>query len=163
MSYEYKNILVAIDLSEDSRLVLQKAQAIAARNQQAKLFVVHTLEPLGFAYGGDIPMDLTSIQQQLDQHAKERLAQLLVDIDVPEENRYVLVGMPDTEAHRLAKELNVDLIVVGSHGRHGLQLLLGSVSRGVLQDAPCDVLAVRVGKKSGKKKKKKDKKKGKKD
>lgn len=147
MSNEYKNILVAIDLSEDSRLVLQKAQAIAARNQQAKLSVVHTLEPLGFAYGGDIPMDLTSIQQQLNDHAHERLAKLLEGIDIPAENRHVLVGMPDTESHRLAIEMGADLIVVGSHGRHGFQLLLGSVSRGVLQDAPCDVLAVRVGKK----------------
>ena len=73
MSNEYKNILVAIDLSEDSRKVLMRAKEIAARNHDAKLSVVHTLEPLGFAYGGDIPMDLTSIQDQLDSHARTRL------------------------------------------------------------------------------------------
>ena len=56
--------------------------------------------------------------------------------------------MPDTETHRLANEKGIDLIVVGSNGRHGFQLLLGSVSTGVLHGAPCDVLAVRVGKKS---------------
>lgn len=148
MSNEYKNILVAIDLSEDSRKVLMRAKEIAARNQDAKLSVVHTLEPLGFAYGGDIPMDLTSIQDQLDSHARTRLKELLEDIDIPEENQHVLVGMPDTETHRLANEKGVDLIVVGSNGRHGFQLLLGSVSTGVLHGAPCDVLAVRVGKKS---------------
>lgn len=148
MSNEYKNILVAIDLSEDSRKVLMRAKEIAARNQDAKLSVVHTLEPLGFAYGGDIPMDLTSIQDQLDSHARTRLKELLEDIDIPEENQHVLVGMPDTETHRLANEKDIDLIVVGSNGRHGFQLLLGSVSTGVLHGAPCDVLAVRVGKKS---------------
>ncbi len=147
MSNDYRNILVAIDLSEESHLVLQRAKEIAARNQQAKLSVVHTLEPLGFAYGGDIPMDLTSIQEQLDQHARQRLDELLKDFAIPEENRHILVGMPDSETHRLAEENQVDLIVVGSHGRHGLQLLLGSVSSGVLHGAPCDVLAVRVGKK----------------
>ena len=146
MSNEYNNILVAIDLSEDSRLVLQRAKEIAARNQNAKLSVVHTLEPLGFAYGGDIPMDLTSIQEQLDEHAQTRMHELLQEFDIPEEQRHILVGMPDSEAHRLAEENDVDLIVVGSHGRHGLQLLLGSVSSGVLHGAPCDVLAVRVGK-----------------
>lgn len=147
MSNEYKNILVAVDLSEDSRLVLQKAKAIAARNHQAKLSVVHTLEPLGFAYGGDIPMDLTSIQQQLNDHAKQRLAKLIEGLDIAEEDCHILIGMPDTESHRLAIDMQADLIVTGSHGRHGFQLLLGSVSRGILQDAPCDVLAVRVGKK----------------
>ncbi|HKM16136.1 MAG TPA: universal stress protein [Marinospirillum sp.] len=148
MSNAYKNILVAIDLSEESRKVLLQAKEIAARNQHAKLSVVHTLEPLGFAYGGDIPMDLTSIQDQLDAHARLRLQELLEGIDIPKENQYILVGMPDTETHRLANEKGVDLIVVGSHGRHGFQLLLGSVSSGVLHGAPCDVLAVRVGKKS---------------
>lgn len=148
MSNEYKNILVAIDLSEESRKVLLQAKEIAARNQHAKLSVVHTLEPLGFAYGGDIPMDLTSIQDQLDSHARARLKALLEGLDIPEENQHVLVGMPDTETHRLANEQGVDLIVVGSHGRHGFQLLLGSVSSGVLHGAPCDVLAVRIGKKS---------------
>lgn len=148
MSNAYKNILVAIDLSEDSRKVLMQAKGIAARNQDAKLSVVHTLEPLGFAYGGDIPMDLTSIQDQLDIHAQKRLKDLLDGMDIPEENQHILVGMPDTETHRLAKEQGIDLIVVGSRGRHGFQLLLGSVSSGVLHGAPCDVLAVRVGKDS---------------
>lgn len=145
MSNEYQNILVAIDLSDESRIVLQRAHEIAARNQHAKLSVVHTLEPLGFAYGGDIPMDLTSIQDQLDEHARKRMKELLQDFNVAAENQHILVGMPDSETHRLAKEQKADLIVVGSHGRHGLQLLLGSVSSGVLHGAPCDVLAVRVG------------------
>ncbi|SFX11737.1 universal stress protein [Marinospirillum alkaliphilum] len=146
MSNDYRNILVAIDLSDESRKVLQRAKEIAARNNQARISVVHTLEPLGFAYGGDIPMDLTSIQDQLDAHARKRMNELLEDMNIPEDNRHILVGMPDSETHRLAKEQEVDLIVVGSHGRHGLQLLLGSVSSGVLHGAPCDVLAVRVGK-----------------
>ena len=71
MSNEYRHILVAVDLTKDSHKVLERALPIAERNQ-AKLSIMHTLEPLGFAYGGDIPMDLTSIQDQLDDHAKQR-------------------------------------------------------------------------------------------
>lgn len=140
----YHNILVAIDLSDESKKVLDRAWQIAERNH-AEVSVLHTLEPLGFAYGGDIPMDLSSIQDQLDEHAHKRLKELAADFKIPEERQYVVVGMPDTEIHRMAKEKDFDLVVVGSHGRHGLQLLLGSVSSGVLHGAPCDVLAVRVG------------------
>ncbi|MCK2182410.1 universal stress protein [Halomonas getboli] len=144
MSNEYSHVLVAVDLTKDSHKVLERAMQIADRNK-AKLSIMHTLEPLGFAYGGDIPMDLTSIQDQLDEHAKQRLAEI-ADAHVAKENQHVVVGMPDTEIHRFADEQNVDLIVVGSHGRHGFALLLGSTSTGVLHGAQCDVLAVRVGK-----------------
>ncbi|KXS39545.1 MAG: universal stress protein A [Halomonadaceae bacterium T82-2] len=145
MSNEYHHVLVAVDLTKDSHRVLERAIPIARRNN-AKLSVIHTLEPLGFAYGGDIPMDLTSIQDQLDEHAKSRLAEIADPHDVPREDQHVVVGMPDTEIHRFSKENEVDLIVVGSHGRHGFALLLGSTSTGVLHGAECDVLAVRVGK-----------------
>lgn len=142
----YHHILVAVDLTKDSHKVLERAVAIAERNHGAKISLMHTLEPLGFAYGGDIPMDLTSIQDQLDDHAKKRLAEIALS-HVSSDNQHVLVGMPDTEIHRFAQENDVDLIVVGSHGRHGFALLLGSTSTGVLHGAQCDVLAVRVGKK----------------
>ncbi|MEQ6918487.1 universal stress protein [Halomonas aquatica] len=146
MSNEYRHVLVAVDLTKDSHKVLERAMQIADRNK-AKLSIMHTLEPLGFAYGGDIPMDLTSIQDQLDEHAKQRLAEI-AETHVSSENQHVLVGMPDTEIHRFSEEHDVDLIVVGSHGRHGFALLLGSTSTGVLHGARCDVLAVRVGAKS---------------
>ncbi len=60
----YRHILVAVDLTKDSHKILERAVAIAERNNGAKISIMHTLEPLGFAYGGDIPMDLTSIQDQ---------------------------------------------------------------------------------------------------
>ncbi|MCG7602032.1 universal stress protein [Halomonas sp. McH1-25] len=144
MSNEYRHVLVAVDLTKDSHKVLERAIPIARRND-ARLSIIHTLEPLGFAYGGDIPMDLTSIQDQLDEHAKERLADIADRHGIAREDQHVVVGMPDTEIHRFSKEHDVDLIVVGSHGRHGFALLLGSTSTGVLHGAQCDVLAVRVG------------------
>lgn len=146
MSHEYRHILVAVDLTKDSGRVLERAMHIAERNKNAKISIIHTLEPLGFAYGGDIPMDLTTIQDQLDEHARERLAEVADAHGIPREDQYVVVGMPDSEIHRFAAEHGVDLIVVGSHGRHGFALLLGSTSTGVLHGAQCDVLAVRVGK-----------------
>ena len=142
---QYTHVLIAVDLTDESVQVVEKGLAIAARNQ-AKISLIHALEPLGFAYGGDIPMDLTTIQDQLEQHAKEKLAELAATMKIPEAQQHILVGMPDSEIHRMAKEQDVDLIVVGSHGRHGLSLLLGSTSTGVLHGAKCDVLAVRIQK-----------------
>ena len=55
-----------------------------------------------------------------------------------------MLGQPANEMRRMAKEENIDLIIVGSHGRHGLALIFGSTSNSVLHGAPCDVLAVRI-------------------
>jgi universal stress protein A len=63
----------------------------------------------------------------------------LADVD-----QLLVSGHIETEVHRVANELSSDLIVVGSHGRHGLALLLGSTSNGILHGATCDVLAVRI-------------------
>lgn len=142
---QYQHVLIAVDLTEESHQVIEKGQGIAERNG-AKISLIHALEPLGFAYGGDIPMDLTSIQDQLDQHARAKIADLAAPLNIPQERQHILVGLPDSEIHRIAKEQGVDLIVVGSHGRHGLSLLLGSTSTGVLHGAKCDVLAVRIQK-----------------
>lgn len=54
-------------------------------------------------------------------------------------------GRPESEIHRMAETEAMDLVVIGSHGRHGLGLLLGSTANGALHGANCDVLAVRVG------------------
>ena len=65
-------------------------------------------------------------------------------IDV--EHQIIVLGKPEVEIHGAAKDLGTDLIVIGSHGRHGIALLMGSTANGVLHGASCDVLAVRVGK-----------------
>ena len=53
-------------------------------------------------------------------------------------------GVPGQEIVRIAEQEHIDLIVVGSHGRHGLALLLGSTANSVLHHAGCDVMAVRL-------------------
>jgi len=144
----YQHILIAVDLSEECNPVLQRAEEIA-RNTQARLSIVHIIEPMAMAFGGDVPMDLTLIQQQQFEQAKASLAKLAEQYPgISEEQRHLIFGQPRQEIHRLATENECDLIVVGSHGRHGLALLLGSTANDVLHGAPCDVLAVRLQKAS---------------
>ncbi|GMG88159.1 universal stress protein [Biformimicrobium ophioploci] len=139
----YKHLLVALDLSEDSNTVVERAKALAGATG-AELSLAHVIEPLTFAYGGDIPMDLTEVQEQLQQQATDQLAKIGSGLGLAEEQNHVIIGQPSAEIHRLAGEVDADLIVVGSHGRHGIALLLGSTANGVLHGANCDVLAVRV-------------------
>lgn len=139
----YKKILVAIDLTEEPPQVLNKAVEIS-KAHGAELMLVHVVEPVGYAYGGDIPMDLTELQDQLDKAAKEQLAGYGEKYNVGKDNQIVTVGRPESEIHRLSEEQDVDLVVVGSHGRKGFQLLLGSTANGVLHGTVCDVLAIRI-------------------
>ena len=141
---EYKHILIGVDLTVESRDVSRRACALKTAFN-AKLSCVHVIEPLSLAYGGDIPMDLSTIQEQIQDTAKNHLAEFASSLGIEEECRNLIFGRPETEIHTLAKEIDADLIVVGSHGRHGLALLLGSTANGVLHGATCDVLAVRVG------------------
>jgi len=139
----YKKILLALDLSEESEQLKEKTKSIAEANQ-AELSLIHVIEPLSFAYGGDVPVDLSTIQDQLDAHAGQKLENYAKEINYPVAQQLVITGHTETEIHRVADENDVDLIIVGSHGRHGLSLLLGSTANGVLHGAHCDVLAVRV-------------------
>ncbi|MFP6807924.1 MAG: universal stress protein [Pseudomonadales bacterium] len=141
---EYKHILVAVDLTEESRHVAKRACALQTAFS-ATLSCAHAIEPLSLAYGGDIPMDLSTIQEQIQETARSHLSEFANTLGIEPKDQHLIFGRPETEIHTLANQIGADLIVVGSHGRHGLALLLGSTANGVLHGAPCDVLAVRVG------------------
>ena len=140
----YTHILLAVDFSEHAKQVAVRAQEMATRNQ-AKLSLVHVVEnlPITDAAYGPIPFDVDLTQEWLDA-SKERLKKLGAELGIPEERQWLEMGSAKLEIVRVAEENQVDLIVVGSHGRHGLALLLGSTANGVLHHAKCDVLAVRL-------------------
>ncbi|WP_449100242.1 universal stress protein [Pseudomonas veronii] len=141
MSYEH--ILVAVDLTEECDPVIKRAVDLAGTT--AKLSLVHIVEPMAMAFGGNVPMDLSQLQQQQFDQAKERLERLITKYpNLKKGQSHLTYGQPRQEIHHLAKEQGCDLIVVGSHGRHGLALLLGSTANDVLHGAPCDVLAVKL-------------------
>ena len=143
----YEHILAAVDLTEDCDPVIKRAVDLAG--DTAKLSLVHIVEPMAMAFGGDVPMDLSQLQQQQFDQAKERLERLIAKYpSLKKDQSHLTYGQPRQEIHHLAKEQGCDLIVVGSHGRHGLALLLGTTANDVLHGAPCDVLAVKLVKSS---------------
>lgn len=140
----YQHILVGLDLSpEESDLVADKAMALA-QTLGAKLSLAHVIEPLTFAYAGDIPIDLTETQVSMEQHAQKQLDLFAAKLNAKPQHCQVVVGQTGNELRQLAADINADLIVVGSHGRHGLSLILGSTASNVLRGANCDVLAIRI-------------------
>ncbi|HCS27876.1 MAG TPA: universal stress protein UspA, partial [Spongiibacteraceae bacterium] len=96
-------------------------------------------------YGGDIPMDFSGVQDQLQEQAEKQLTSFGERYSIPSERLHLMIGRPESQIHQIAEDISADLIVVGSHGRQGLALILGSTANGVLHGAHCDVLAVRVG------------------
>ncbi len=144
----YQQILVAVDLSGESEMIVRQAQHIAGPNAEVHLAFVQ--EPMDNVYVGIVPQSaafsgLGELEAQLGKEMKEKLDDLGEDFNLPPSNRHILHGSPAHEIHRLAEEIHVQLIVIGTHGQKGLGLLLGSTANAVLHGAKCDVLAVRVG------------------
>ena len=142
-NFIYRHIIVGLDLSEEAPLVLEKAKSLASA-YQAQLSVAHVIEPITFVYGGDMPLDISEVQEQQTKRAEEELKSLAQHANYPIQQQHVLVGQPATELHYLAQQQGADLIIVGSHGRSGFALLLGSTPNSILHGATCDVLAVFV-------------------
>jgi len=140
----YTQILVAVDFSEECRQVIEKAHEMATLNG-AQLTLLHVVEYTSTIYAGDIPLpeDL-ELDQRMAEQAMDRLTECTEQLGLENIRRLVEMGVPKLEIARIADQQGANLIVIGSHGRHGLQLLLGSTANGVLHQAKCDVLAVRV-------------------
>lgn len=139
----YRHILVAVDLSPEAGAVLARARDVAARHG-ARLSLVHVVEPIIADPGYDfIPALPDDVETSLINRARQFLDSL--QDEAAPVDAHVLVGSVKGEVLRYAQEQGVDLIVLGTHGRHGVSLLLGSTANAVLHGTPCDVLAVRIG------------------
>ena len=141
----YQHILLAVDYSEHGDYVAKKAKSLASI-YQAKLSIIHVLDNIPMPdtnYGTVIPLNQDSSDELLEAE-KAKLMQLGEKLAVDLANRWMLWGVPKQEIIHIAEQEKVDLIVVGSHGRHGLALLLGSTANSVLHHAKCDVMAVRL-------------------
>ncbi|MBT4521893.1 MAG: universal stress protein [Halieaceae bacterium] len=138
----YKKILVAVDSSDEAVEVLEAAKGLPGI-QDAEVSVVHVAQHPQAAYGQWVvylPVSERQLQEQLLEKLGERVAKSGLQVA----STRVEFGRAIDEILNIAKSDGSDLIVIGSHGRHGIKLILGSTANGVLHRAECDVLAVRV-------------------
>ncbi len=140
----YNRILLALDLSANTELLCQKASKLAEL-YQAELSLVHVVEPIVNDSAFDtLPALPPDFEDTLLHGARERLQRIAEQYAIDADQLFLEVGETRREIMRVAEERQADLIVVGSHGRHGVALLLGSTANAVLHHATCDVLAVRI-------------------
>lgn len=141
----YKHILLAADFFEKNTAVIERAKDLA-HLCGAKLSIIHVVDTLPITDPANevmMPFDM-DVTKEFIAAAQTQLTALSEKLGIAETDSHLKVGSPKVEITQLAEEIGVDLIVIGSHGRHGLALLLGSTANGVLHHATCDVLAVRL-------------------
>lgn len=140
----YKHILLAVDFSKATPLLVQRTSELA-RFYAAKVSLVHVIEPIVIDPSYDVfPALPLGLELEVEAKSRRELLRLADAMGIAAEHCHVFVGSTKTEILALARDSHVDLIVVGSHGRHGVALLLGSTANAILHGAPCDVLAVRI-------------------
>jgi universal stress protein A len=148
----YRNIIVAVDndLSDDP--VCDRAVAMA-NACDARLILMHVVEPPIAPVAPGVVGAVTVSSLPSEEEQAERMAEHAAQLDALAarigdrviERRVVESPQICDTIHEIAVEFNADLIVVGSHGRHGLSLFVaGSTASDLLKKAPCDILAVRI-------------------
>lgn len=136
----YSNILYAADFDEVGIHAAQKAGMLAKENN-AELHFVHAIEPIpAYAYPG--LAGFADIEISIKDQAKKSLFDLASKSGLDNAHTHLLLGSTKHEVLKLADKIKADLIIVGSHGKKGIALLLGSTANAILHGAKCDVLVV---------------------
>lgn len=144
MATQYSHILLATDLLDDNAGVMERA-AEMVKHYGSQLSVLHVVESVPIYFGNELVLpEMQAIELQLLEAAREKMVGVAQKLGITVERCHAAVGVTKLEILSFAEKQQVDLIVMGSHSRHGLERLLGSTARTVLNSAPCDVLAVKI-------------------
>ncbi|HUK00812.1 MAG TPA: universal stress protein [Steroidobacteraceae bacterium] len=140
----YRRILLAVELNEDAAATARRAQTIADA-LGAELEMLHVVEFVPVEPMGETLMPAVQIEEELMTRARERLAEIAAGLGLSREAARVEAGNVKAEIVRVAREHDIDLIILGSRERHGPSILINFTEDTVLHAAPCDVLAMRIG------------------
>ncbi len=142
----YEHILLSTELLNESKVIEDRAVALH-KLIGAKLSIIHIVEPMPMMYAvgeSAIAYDFQDTTDALIKQANEKLSALKLQYDIPNAEIIIKHGYIGDEILTFANKNNIDLIITGSHGRHGVRLLLGSTANAILHGAKCDVMAVRI-------------------
>ncbi len=144
---EFQHILAAIDFSAATLPVLGRSASLVqdTNGELTLIHVVDYLPPIGFPDDLSPAPSLMLDEEVLLENARQSLQKCVSHLpDGITPRLEVRMGAPKHEITQFAEGHGCDLIVIGSHGRRGIERLLGSTADAVLHRAPCDVLAVRI-------------------
>lgn len=139
----YKCAVVAVELLSNNDRELIKRAEYMTKDLKANVILVHAITHVSL-YIEDHPEAALEINQAIKADAVIKMRKLGERLGIPETRQIIEAGSAKALILEIAEKNKANLIIVGSHGRHGLQLLLGSTANAVLHGAKCDVLAVRL-------------------
>jgi nucleotide-binding universal stress UspA family protein len=142
---DFKQILVAIDFGESSQQALELGIELALKFGGA-LTLVHAYEIPVYAYDGASYVSAAELLAPIEATARRKLQSTLETVQkrMPAASALLRVGVASAEILAAIEEARPDLLVVGTHGRHGLgRMLLGSVAEKLVRLSPVPVLTVR--------------------
>ncbi len=135
-----QRILFPTDFSEPSQACLVTAASLAQADD-AELFLLHVEQPQSAVTGGGIAPYPMPVPTTKEAEAKLNAMEVRQGIRC---SKYLVRGSASTEIAKFAKEHDIDMIVMGTHGRTGLsRVLMGSVAEAVVRKAPCPVLTLK--------------------
>ena len=144
--FVHKRILVATDFSEYSKVALDICLG-ASKCMKTKLYVLHTIEKFPHDYVHLLSGTAHSnMKQKLEEEAMNKIKAMLPEELLGSEDIVPIVrfGKPFLEIIKVAKEKDVDLMAIGTHGRAGVdRVILGSVAERVVRKAGCTVMVIR--------------------
>ena len=142
----YQHVLAAVDLTEEAPQVLEHASQVAIEHG-AQLRVLTVIRPVTYAYAGLdsswVSKEMANFETDSEVHARKKLAELAAHYGVPATNTHVFIGAPAGVIKEQAEAMDVDLIVLGTHGRHGLGLILAHQYIGQAEQSVIEAIAGR--------------------
>jgi nucleotide-binding universal stress UspA family protein len=143
----FKTILFATDFSESSEHAFQYALSLA-RKFESRLVIIHVInEPVDLR-GFYVPhISFDKLEEEIEQGAQKMMEKFCRTRgqDYPRLETFVVPGIPYDEIIKKGEELSADLIVVGTHGRTGLDhVLFGSTAEKVVRKSPVPVMTIRI-------------------
>lgn len=138
----YTNILFATDLLNEHSHLTEKAANIA-KQFNAKLYLLHVIElptSILIAQG----LGFTELANPSKEDAQTVLSLIGESLQIPQEQQFVEIGSVKEHILNKAKDLNCQLIIIGSHSATGLPSILGSAAHAVVNHSVCDVLTLKA-------------------
>ncbi len=144
---QIKTILFPTDFSNGARAAMDHAVSLAS-DYKARLILLYVIQDISIAEWY-IPSSLsvTDLVEDMQRSAEKEMDKWAAEVSarINGVEKLVVRGVPFVEIIKTAKERNADLIVIGTHGRTGINhMLFGSTAEKVVRKAPCPVLTVRI-------------------